>query len=199
MSEELLQRDLIKSPEKVGKWDFYNIGSTTLKSLKSYGIIRDVDYGAFERKKVDGILVQRKNVIAIIEYKKPSEFKSLKQKDKAIKQELEVAKLLKSKIYIVTDTKEAIWINPLTGNRIKTEDKKNIVELFDKNNDKLPKLIEKIINSINEKNDSIKPKKMVNPKDLAKQIWQDVWSVSGATPENCLYTFVELFIFKYYI
>jgi type I restriction-modification system DNA methylase subunit len=32
---------------------------------------------------------------------------------------------------------------------------------------------------------------------LAKQIWQDIWSVSGATPENCLYTFVELFIFKY--
>ncbi|RZJ48511.1 MAG: N-6 DNA methylase, partial [Flavobacterium sp.] len=25
----------------------------------------------------------------------------------------------------------------------------------------------------------------------------DIWSVSGATPENCLYTFVELFIFKY--
>lgn len=38
---------------------------------------------------------------------------------------------------------------------------------------------------------------MVNPTDLAKQIWQDIWSVSGATPENCLYTFVELFIFKY--
>lgn len=32
---------------------------------------------------------------------------------------------------------------------------------------------------------------------MAKQIWQDIWSVSGATPENCLYTFVELFIFKY--
>jgi len=38
---------------------------------------------------------------------------------------------------------------------------------------------------------------LVNPTNLAKQIWQDIWSVSGATPENCLYTFVELFIFKY--
>lgn len=197
MSEELLQRDLLNNPERIGKWDFYNIGNTTLKALKEHGIIRNVDYGTYERKKVDGILVQRKNVIAIIEYKKPSEFKSLKQKDKAVKQELEVAKILKSKIYIVTDTKEAIWINPLTENKIKFENKKDVLELFDKNNDKLPDLIEKIINSINEKNDCIKPKKMVNPKDLAKQIWQDVWSVSGATPENCLYTFVELFIFKY--
>ena len=24
-----------------------------------------------------------------------------------------------------------------------------------------------------------------------------MWAVSGATPENCLYTFVEIFIFKY--
>jgi len=37
----------------------------------------------------------------------------------------------------------------------------------------------------------------VDPSILAKQIWQDVWSVSGATPERCLYTFVELFIYKY--
>jgi hypothetical protein len=43
----------------------------------------------------------------------------------------------------------------------------------------------------NENNSQIKPKELVNPTDLAKQIWQDVWSVSGATPENCLYTFVE--------
>jgi hypothetical protein len=53
MSEELLQRDLIKNPCKIGKWDFYNIGSTTLKSLKEHGIIRDVDYGEEEKKKVD--------------------------------------------------------------------------------------------------------------------------------------------------
>jgi len=37
----------------------------------------------------------------------------------------------------------------------------------------------------------------VDPTSLATQIWQDVWSVTGATPEKCLYTFVELFIFKY--
>ncbi len=28
-------------------------------------------------------------------------------------------------------------------------------------------------------------------------MWQDLWMAAGATPENCLYTFVELFIFKY--
>ena len=197
MSEELIQRDLHKNPEKIGKWDYYNIGATSIKNLKEYGIIRNVDYGSEERKKVDALIVQKKNVIAIIEYKKPSEFKTEKQKNKAIKQELEVAKKLSAHIIIATDRKDTIWVNTLTGNKIKDENGQFIKEDFDKNDENLPDLIEKIKFSINELNDQIKPKQLVNPTDLAKQIWQDIWSVTGATPENCLYTFVELFIFKY--
>jgi len=196
MSEELLQRDL-KNPPKFGRWDFYNIGATTVKALKEYGIIRNVNYGNEEKKKVDALLVQKKNVIAVIEYKKPSEFKTAEQKNKAIKQELEVARKLNANIFIATDTKETVWINVATGNRIKDENNKELKVNFDTKNEKLPELFEKIIVSINEINDQIKPKELVNPTDLAKQIWQDIWSVSGATPENCLYTFVELFIFKY--
>ncbi|UTW67708.1 N-6 DNA methylase [bacterium SCSIO 12643] len=197
MSEELLQRDLQKNPEKIGKWDFYNIGATSIKALKEYRIIRNVNYGKEERKKVDALIVQQKNVIAVIEYKKPSEFKTKAQKNKAIKQEIEVARKIGSNIMIATDTKESVWVNVKTGNRIKEEDGKEFKHNFDPKDEKLPELIEKIISSINEINDQIKPKKLVNPTDLAKQIWQDIWSVSGATPENCLYTFVELFIFKY--
>lgn len=37
----------------------------------------------------------------------------------------------------------------------------------------------------------------IDPTNLAKQIWQEVWFASGASPEKCLYTFLELFIFKY--
>lgn len=197
MGEELLQRDLQKNPEKIGKWDFYNIGATSVKALKEYGIIRNVNYGKEERKKVDALIVQQKNVIAVIEYKKPSEFKTKAQKNKAIKQEIEVAKKIGANIIIATDTKESVWVNVETGNRIKDEDGKELKYNFNAKDKKLPELIEKIISSINEINDQIKPKKLVNPTDLAKQIWQDIWSVSGATPENCLYTFVELFIFKY--
>jgi type I restriction-modification system DNA methylase subunit len=196
MSEELLQRDL-KNPPKFGRWDFYNIGATSIKSLKENNIIHNFNYGSEEKKKVDALLVQKKNVIAVIEYKKPSEFKTVEQKNKAIKQELEVARKLKAKIFIATDTKESVWINVFTGNRIKDENNKELKANFDTKDEKLPELFEKIIASINEKNDQIKPKELVNPTDLAKQIWQDIWSVSGATPENCLYTFVELFIFKY--
>jgi len=197
MSEELLQRNLVKNPEKIGRWDFYNIGATTVKALKEYGIIRYVNYGYVEKKKVDGLIVQKKNVIAVIEYKKPSEFKTAEQKEKAIKQEIEVAQKLGAKIFIATDTKEAVWVNALTENRIKDWDGNEIKTLFDPKSEKVAELIEKIQDSINENNDNIKPRQLINPTDLAKSIWQDIWSVSGATPENCLYTFVEIFIFKY--
>ncbi|TAE69667.1 MAG: restriction endonuclease subunit M/S [Bacteroidetes bacterium] len=197
MNEELLQRDLLKNPEKIGKWDFYNIGATTIKALKEAGIILNVDYGDIDNKKVDAIIVSRKKVIAIIEYKKPAEFKTKAQQEKAINQEIEVAKILKAKIIIATDTQETVWVNVQTGNRIKDENGQELKYKFDKADEKLPALIEKINFSIHEKNDQIKPKELVNPTDLARSIWQDIWSVSGATPENCLYTFVELFIFKY--
>jgi len=51
MSEELLQRDLINNCQRLGKWDFYNIGATSVKALKEHGIIRNINYGAEERKK----------------------------------------------------------------------------------------------------------------------------------------------------
>ena len=197
MSEELLQRDFIKNPEKIGKWDFYNIGATNLKALKKYKKIPDIDYGILGKKKPDALIIQQKQVIAVIEYKIPKNFKTEAQKKKAIKQEIEVAKKLGAKIFIATDTKETVWINVLTGNKIGDENGEEIKTLFDSKDENIAELIEKIYDSINERTDNIKPKQFVNPTNLAKSIWQDIWSVSGATPENCLYTFVELFIFKY--
>lgn len=197
MSEELLQRDLVKNPEKIGKWDFYNIGATTLKALKRHKKIRDTDYGFLERKKPDALIIQQKQVIAVVEYKTPKEFKTESLKKKAIKQELDVARKLGAKILIATDTKEAVWVNVLTGNFIGDEKGNKIKELFNPKDEKIAELIKKIYDSINEESDNIKSRQFVNPTKLAKSIWQDIWSVSGATPENCLYTFVELFIFKY--
>jgi len=199
MSEELLQRGLDKNnpTTKIGKWDYYDIGATTLKALKGANIIRNIGYGNLENKKVDALIVNKKDVIAIIEFKQPKEFKTDAQKQKAINQEIDVAHKLGAKIIIATDTKDTLWVNALTGKKITDESGNVLTAQFSITDERLPALIEKINYSINEKNNQILPKKLVNPTDLARSIWQDIWSVSGATPENCLYTFVELFIFKY--
>ena len=197
MSEELIQRNLLEAPEKMGDWNFYNIGATTLKALKGAKIIPDRDYDEYEKKKPDALIVKKPLVIAAIEYKQPKELRTDKQVAAAIAQELGTAQALQAKIYIVTDGKKSYWINPETGNEILQEDGSKITLNFDKKSTECITLINKIRSSINATNDRIKAAATVDPLPLAEKVWQDLWAVSGATPENCLYTFVEIFIFKY--
>lgn len=204
MSEELNQRDLINNPEKIGDYDFRNIGSTTLSQLKTAKIISSKNYKDFEKRKPDAIISipsvvksKIKTTIAVIENKDVSKFKTPKQKQEAIQQGLEVAEVLEAKILIVTDTIETLWINALNGEEILDEKGRVVKEKFDKNNPDLAILIQKIYESIDKNNSHIREAKFVDPTDLAKRIWQILWSISGATPESCLYSFVELFIFKY--
>ena len=197
MSEELIQRNLVDAPEKMGDWNFYNIGATSLKALKGAKIIPDRDYDEYEGKKPDALIVKKPLVIAAIEYKKPSELRTQKQIDKAIAQELGTAQVLQAKVYIVTDGKKSFWINPLTGNEILQEDGSKITFNFDKHSTDCITLINKIRASVSASSDQLKEAATVDPLPLAEKVWQDLWAVSGATPENCLYTFVEIFIFKY--
>lgn len=197
MSEELIQRNLIEAPETMGAWSFYNIGNTNLKALKGAKIIPNRDYDEFEGKKPDALIVKKPQVIAAIEYKTPAQLKTPKLIQAAIAQEIDVARALGAHIYIVTDGKKTFWINPLTGNEITAEDGSRIALNFSKDDVDCVKLINKAIASISVTNDTILESAVVDPLPLAQRVWQDLWSVSGATPENCLYTFVEIFIFKY--
>lgn len=197
MSEELIQRNLVEAPEKMGDWNFYNIGATTLKALKNAKIIPNRDYDEYEGKKPDALITQKPIVIAAIEYKTPAQLRTQKQIVSAIAQELGTARALEARVYIVTDGKKTFWINPLTGNEILREDGSKITLNFDKNNTDCITLINKIRASISDSNDCLKTVAPVDPLPLAEKVWQDLWAVSGATPENCLYTFVEVFIFKY--
>lgn len=198
MSEELLQRGLLTNPKKIGLWNFYNIGSTNLKSLKEHKIIPDKDYGNLARRKPDGLITQSRSVIGVIENKKPSELNSKAKIKKAIKQGMDVAEALCSSILIVTDTgNKNFWINANNGDYILDEEGNEIIEPFNPDSPIIAELLQKVYSSIDSKNSQVTKPKPTDPTPLAKRIWQDIWAVSGATPENCLYTFVELFIFKY--
>jgi type I restriction-modification system DNA methylase subunit len=197
MSEELIQRNLYKAPERMGPWSYYNIGATSLKELKSANIIPDYDYAEFEGKKPDALVIKKPQVIAAIEYKKPSQLKTEKQISAAISQEIGTAAALGAKIYIVTDGQRTFWINPLSGNEIKSNSGESISLNFNKDDMGCIRLIAKAIASLSATNDILHSADIVDPLPLAQKVWQDLWAVSGATPENCLYTFVEIFMFKY--
>jgi len=196
MSEELNLKTLKKN---FTNWELKILGATTIKQLKENNLIEKRTYKGVENKKPDCLILENKKVIALIEGKTPKEFRTEKLRQKAINQELVVAKSLKTKLIIATDTINTLWCNALRKGELIKDEKGNALNqnFKDLDSNELEQLITKINDSIDETTSQIKPKKERDPTDLAKSIWQDIWSVSGATPENCLYTFVELFIFKY--
>lgn len=166
-------------------------------------------------------------VALVIEHKDVGKFKSDKDKVFTVQQCNDVCQMVGADVGIVTDSSSYIWFNPnqpdsqnsyidpigqeRSYSLIRDEannffikefsidqrvDEKELTRLNPKTRLSLQNL-ESVRKFVSATNSKIVPGTLVDPSTLAKQIWQNVWSVSGATPERCLYTFVELFIFKY--
>ena len=117
MSEELIKRNLEKNGIFVGDYEYYNTHDTTVKQYKQAGAIKKVDYGEYEKRRSDGLLIDRidkdnTKVIAILEWKTPKDFQTDKQKKEAVEQCNDLCQILGAKIGIITDGIVTYWINP---------------------------------------------------------------------------------------
>ena len=203
MSEELLQT----RPHKLGRYEYYVLGSTTLTQLKKSRIIPSQVPAKLASKKPDGlIVVPHSSVKAVIEYKSPDELNSEAKRQVAINQEIEVARHL-CKLLIASDGNRTYWINALTGDEITDENgaklsvfnAKKILEgrLTQEEVFEMEDLLDKIDYSLTDTNNAIVPPTLVDPSQLARAIWQKIWINTGKEPEKCLYNVVELFVFKF--
>ena len=201
MSEQQIQNNELSLPVYLGENVVYNLGATTLKDLKKQGKINT--YKATDKqlnKKPDGLVVSpNKDILIYAEYKLDTKFKSEKDRQKAIDQELYVAKAVKAKIFLTKDSGRPIWINPATGNQILNEHEHPLILDFDPANKNKETLdgINRILSSISDTNDKLISLEALNPKELAKNIHQKLFVTKGVSPSTALYTFVELFLFKY--
>ncbi|MFJ7915417.1 MULTISPECIES: class I SAM-dependent DNA methyltransferase [unclassified Lysinibacillus] len=199
MAEQLNKNDYINHPDKIGMLNYYSLGETTVKQLQKNVIISSKTK-KFLSKRPDALVTDdHKNVLVFIENKDIGALDTEESIQKAIDQELEVAKALKAPIYVVTDTKKSYWLNTLTGERILNENGEELRTVFKPNENKkqLEKLIKKIVSSIDKQNNQIKEIVYLDPSDLATAVHQKIWIAKNSSPETCLYTFVEIFIFKY--
>ncbi|WP_027847465.1 N-6 DNA methylase [Marinococcus halotolerans] len=209
-AEELGQRNYTKNGEKFGEYEFYNIGATTIKTLREYKIIPNKSYEGVLSKKPDGLVVDRNgdnvSVILVIENKDISEFNTPEKKDKAIQQCVhDYCKPLGAKIGIVTDGEEFLWINPQKEDadyeRIHREDGYDLVAEFRWSNEneisQSIDLLKKVLDDVSSTNSRLIKEVLQNPARLADRVWQTIWLASGENPDACLATFVEIFTFKY--
>ncbi|EOH96592.1 hypothetical protein UAY_02960 [Enterococcus moraviensis ATCC BAA-383] len=202
MSEQTIQNNLYSENVKIGeKYICLSLGATTIsdliksKTIKSYPISNNI-----KNKKPDVLILDsNREVIVYQEQKIPQKFKSEKDIQKAINQEIYVAKELNAKIFVVSDGDSFIWINPQTGNRILNENEEEILLPVSpkKNAEVLEKLILEISESVNEQNDIILKKEYIDPTDLAIKINGVLKNLTFASSKMALYTFVEVFLFKY--
>ena len=145
------------------------------------------------------MILKNKEVVVFLEFKTPDELNSQTKIDKAIKQEIGVAKEIGAKIYVVTDGDKYIWLNPITGNLIVDENGNKITRKIDPKSEpkKVADFIDLVSLSISTENDTILKSEDIDPTDLAKKIARILKRMTFASSKMSLYTFVEVFLFKY--
>ena len=201
MSEQTIQNDLYTMPVTIlDKYTCLSLGATTIKDLVNSGEIVGVSPSVNHGKKPDVLIIDKdKKVIVFIEFKKPSEFNSDKKIQNAINQELDVAQKVGAKIFIATDGDKFIWINPKTGNQIKDENGHVVSKKIKPKTEekKLAEFIGRVSLDISETNDHLIKITDTDPTDLAIKTGGILKNINFTTPKDSLYTFVELFLFKY--
>ncbi|MGD2433009.1 HsdM family class I SAM-dependent methyltransferase [Bacillus velezensis] len=201
MSEQTIQDELYSIPIQIlDKYTCLSLGATTVNDLIKNGKLKNLKVKKNFGKKPDVLIVNKnKEVVVFMEFKRPEEFDTEAKVQRAINQEIHIAKEVNAKIYIVSDGDTFIWINPKTQNRILDEDSNEVrVQIKPKNETKkLAEFIEKVVFSIDDSNDRILKIEDVDPSDLAKKIAGILKKMTFSTSKMSLYTFVELFLFKY--
>lgn len=201
MSEQMKQSEEYSKPIYVGEWRVYDIGATTINDLIKNKIInKHTSDSSILKKKPDALIVEpNKEILLYVESKDDGALNTDAQIQAAIKQEFDVAKKVKAKIYVVRDSTKNIWLNPLTGNQICDEHGNPLrTQIFPASYPKdTENLLKRILASISNTNDNLLKEVYLNPTDLATQVHQKLWITKSVSPSTALYTFVELFLFKY--
>lgn len=207
MSEQTIQEGLYSEPVQMHKYTCRSLGATTIldlvKSREISGLTID-ECRKIRANKPDVLVLNRnREIVVFIEMKKPSELSTQKQIEKAKMQELNVAKQTKAKIYIISDGDHFIWLNPLTGGLITDEDgnpierKINPKDLSEEEKKDLAEYIDRICYCIDDSNDRLLPQEYIDPTPLAKKTARIMQNMSLSSAKNSLYTFVEMFTFKF--
>lgn len=207
MSEQTIQDGLYSVPVEFDKYTCRSLGATTIKDLvknKEISGLTIKECKDIKANKPDVLVLNRnKEIVVFIEMKQPSEFNSDRLKRLAKYQELLVAKQTKAKIYVISDGETFIWFNPLTENHILDENgnpvyrKINPKDLSQEQKKELSQFIDDVCYCIDDKNNQLIPKDYIDPTPLARKTARILQNMSLSSAKNSLYTFVEMFTFKF--
>jgi type I restriction enzyme M protein len=201
-SEELQQRYPDGKGFKLGDFEVFECQLTTLNQFAEHGILPNKDYGALKTQKCDALVITREPILAALvigEHKAPGQITDgnwTKLAEDLLKTKCQPSSAL---IGYLTDGISTRWINGRAEAviEITREDGKAMPAQVDFKDKAFASEISHIIHNLDEIHSRVRAKARANPKLLAQQVWQTIWRLKADRPEDCLATFVELFLFKF--
>ena len=202
MSEELRQRYPDAIGRKIGRFELFETQLTTISQYAEYGLLPRTEYGDFKNRKPDAVVIDRipdVHAIAVGEYKDIGEINDGNWESFAYTLISTKSKPLNSAIAFLTDGVKTYWLNGLADKvlQIQWEDTDLIPGNADFSDSTFINRFEYLVSYYDASTNIVKARQLTNPQKLADEIWQIIWRLKADSPEDCLATFVELFVFKF--
>lgn len=202
MSEELEQKYPSGKGYSFGEFEVFELQTTTINQLAQNGIVPNRDYGDYASQKPDTLVIRREpalEVVAVGERKAPGEVTDTNWK--AFAHDLLSTKAipLDAKIGFVTDGISTYWLNghATVPSLLQQEDRRSLPVSANFNDEESQTFVRACYSHLDPRTGIIRKVVLLDPRLLAEQVWQTVWRISGLEPQDCLATFVELFVYKF--
>ena len=201
-SEELLHRYPENTGKKIGDYEVFQTQLVTLSQFAEHGILENVSYGKYASQKPDAIIISRSPILRCMVIGEDKAVGKITSRNwKAIAKNLLITKLNTTKALLgyVTDQANTYWI---CGNRediqlVVRENGKPMPTKIDFKDKSFVAELTDIIQNYDDESGEVKRPISVNPAQLARSMWQTIWRLKADRPEDCLATFVELFLYKF--
>ena len=201
-SEELQQKYPNNEGKKIGRYEVFEAQLVTLQQFGEHGIIPNKDYGTYKTQKCDTLIITRvpyARAVAVGEHKKPGGVTQKNWKTTAKDLLLTKCHPVDALLGYVTDGTNTYWINGRAPDVLEVvrEDGNAMPGKINFNDAAFVSDLNYILNNFDPITNLVKDKTRTSPDALAGEIWQTVWRLHADRPEDCLATFVELFVYKF--
>jgi type I restriction-modification system DNA methylase subunit len=214
VSEELRSAGYLTSGgvatgDSAGPYESFVIGGVTINQLAKNGIVPKRQYGKVGSRKPDALVVDRRGaspvIKLVVERKDVGALDTGSKRKSVMDKTAEVYCLnLGSSLMAVTDGADTTWgyVRADGGyDVIERDDGFLLDHPADLHDEAARRAVHRVIALIEDTVDPATGKLSTpgaaNPTVLADKVWQTVWLASGANPDACLSTFVEVLIFKF--
>lgn len=187
--------------KKVGDFELFSTQLTTVNQYVEHGLLPNKAYKNGTRK-FDKLIVRRGDVpepLVIGDDKASGTLTAKNWQSHADKLHKVFLKPTGTLLGYISDTKSTYWINGQSDDLqvVEREDGKPMPQVLNYDDETVVAEIVDVINNFDPRTGKVLSKKKVNPTALSASVWQTIWRLKADKPEDCLATFVELFIYKF--